>query len=81
VITDDPEDIAALRADGDLVSYLLSLAGATPPKPAPAEPQEPEEPDYVIPHRGAWPIGSAASGPTPTHGKCTCPRCAQKGTP
>ena len=74
-----PEDIAALRKDGDLESFLLSLVGAGP-KSAPAEPAAPEEPDYVIPHRGAWPIGSAASGPTPTHGKCTCPKCAQKGT-
>ena len=74
-----PEDIAALRKDGDLESFLLSLTGASP-KPAPVEPAAPEEPDYVIPHRGAWPIGSAPSGPTPTHGKCTCPKCAQKGT-
>jgi hypothetical protein len=71
-----PEDIAALRKDGDLESYLRSLTGTPPPKPAPAEAAAPEEPDYVIPHRGAWPIGTAASGPTPTHGKCTCPKCA-----
>lgn len=75
-----PEDIAALRNDGDLESYLRSLGGAPPPKPAPVEPAASEEPDYVIPHRGAWPIGSAPSGPTPTHGNCTCPKCAQKGT-
>ena len=80
MITDDPDDIAALRADGDLVDYLRSLTGTAPAKSTPAE-AEPEEPDYVIPHRGAWPIGSAASGPTPTHGKCTCPKCAPKGTP
>jgi hypothetical protein len=70
-----PEDIAALRKDGDLESYLRSLTGAPPPKPAPTEPVAPEEPDYVIPHRGAWPIGTTASGPTPTHGRCTCPKC------
>jgi hypothetical protein len=72
-----PEDIAALRKDGDLESYLRSLTGAPSPKPAPAEPAAPDEPDYVIPHRGAWPIGSAPSGPTPTHGRCTCPKCGQ----
>lgn len=74
-----PEDIAALRKDGDLESFLLSLTGAAPPQTVAPEPA-PAEPDYEIPHRGAWPIGTAASGPTPTHGKCTCPRCDQKGT-
>ena len=81
MITDDPDDIAALRADGDLINYLRSLVGTAPKKAAPAAPQGPEEPDYVIPHRGAWPIGTAASGPTPTHGKCTCPKCARKESP
>lgn len=75
-----PEDIAALRADGDLEGFLLSLTGASP-KPPPVEPAAPAEPDYVIPHKGAWPIGSAPSGPTPTHGKCTCPKCSRKETP
>lgn len=75
----DPEDIAALREDGDLVGYLLSLVGATPPKPAETEPEEQPEPEYFIAHRGAWPIGSAPSGPTPTNGRCSCPQCNPRG--
>lgn len=76
----DLEDIAALRQDGDLATYLLSLTegpAERDDKPA-TETPEAEEPDYVIPHRGAWPIGSAPSGPTPMHGNCTCPTCARK---
>ena len=60
-----PEDIAALRQDGDLESYLRSLTGAPPPKPAPAEPAAPDEPEYHIPRKGAWPCGTAPAGPTP----------------
>lgn len=60
----DPDDVAALRADGDLVSYLLSLTGATPPPPKPAEEEAPEV-DIHIPRPGAWPCGTAPSGPTP----------------
>lgn len=78
-MTANPDDIAALRGDGDLVKYLLSLVDAPPLMEAPAGRSPIDEPDYVIPHRGAWPIGSAASGPTPTHGRCTCPKCASKG--
>lgn len=73
----DPEDIAALREDGDLIGYLLSLTGAVPPKPEPAEPEVPAEPEYFIAHRGAWPIGTAPSGPTPMNGRCSCPKCSQ----
>jgi hypothetical protein len=62
----DPDDIAALRADGDLVAYLLSLTSGKPAKPKPAEPDaEPEPPTYHIPRKGAWPCGTAPSGPTP----------------
>lgn len=63
-MTADPDDIAALRADGDLVSYLLSLAGRAPAKPKSAE-AEPEPPSYHIARKGAWPCGTAPSGPTP----------------
>lgn len=76
-MTADPEDIAALRKDGDLESYLRSLAVVAPPKPAAIEPETPEEPEYRIAHRGGWPIGSASSGPTPMHDRCTCPKCRQ----
>ncbi len=58
-----PEDVAALREQGDLLPYLISLTGRAPtkPKPAPAEPK----PAYHIARPGAWPCGTAASGPTP----------------
>jgi hypothetical protein len=74
----DPDDVAALRGDDDLVDYLLSLTVAAPPEPAPAAAAAaaaPTEPSYHIPRRGAWPCGTAASGPTPA----PCNDC-QKGT-
>lgn len=80
-MTASPEDLAALREDGDLERYLRSLAIPAQPQPQGAAPADESaaEPDYVIRHRGAWPIGSAPSGPTPTDGKCTCPTCVRKG--
>jgi hypothetical protein len=73
----DIGDIAAMRHDGDLKDYLLSLTVGGPasvkPKPAAA----PVEPGYRIAHTGGWPIGTTATGPTPTHGRCTCPLCEQ----
>ncbi|MEU9470477.1 hypothetical protein AB0D78_28435 [Streptomyces avermitilis] len=72
------EDIAALREDGDLKSYLLALTGRAPaPKPAPRATAA--EPGYRIAHKGGWPIGASASlfGPSPTHGRCTCRKCEQ----
>lgn len=71
------EDIAALREDGDLKNYLLALAGRAPAKPKPVPAVEAEEPGYRIAHTGGWPIGSAATGPTPTHGRCACIKCEQ----
>ena len=75
----DLEDIAAMRNDGDLKGYLLSLTVGPPvaPKPAPAALAAAPDPGYRITHTGGWPIGTAATGPTPTHGRCTCQRCAQ----
>lgn len=72
----DPADITAMREQGDLREYLLSLTGRTP-KPQPAIEEEPADPGYRVAHRGGWPIGSAATGPTPTHGRCTCLQCEQ----
>jgi hypothetical protein len=60
----DVNDIAAMREDGDLLSYLISLTGRTPSKPKSAQ-AEPTEPGYHIARPGAWPCGTAASGPTP----------------
>jgi hypothetical protein len=71
------EDIAAIKADGDLKNYLLALAGRTPkapPKPAAAEL---EKPKYHIPRKGAWPCGTAPSGPTPK----PCTDCQEGDSP
>lgn len=72
----DSADIVAMREQGDLKAYLLSLSGRTPTEPrSAAEP----DPTYHIPRKGAWPCGTAASGPTPP----PCPQCRsnQEGTP
>jgi hypothetical protein len=58
----DTADIVAMRQQGDLKAYLLSLASRTP-APAPAE--ETSRPGYHIRRPGAWPCGTAATGPTP----------------
>jgi hypothetical protein len=69
------EDIAAMRADGSLREYFQFLTGRTAtPKPAPVA-AAPVEPGYRIAHTGGWPIGTTATGPTPTHGRSTCPQC------
>jgi hypothetical protein len=68
------EDIAALREQGDLKDYLLALAGRTPAKPKPTRAVVPD-PGYRIAHVGGWPLGTAASGPTPPPDVCTCARC------
>ena len=68
------EDIAALRADGDLKDYLLALAGRTPAKPKPKLAAVPD-PGYRIAHTGGWPLGTAATGPTPPPDTCTCAKC------
>lgn len=53
-------DIVVMREQGDLKAYLLSLVGRTPTPAA-----EPAKPGYHIPRKGAWPCGTAPSGPTP----------------
>ncbi|MFC5204591.1 hypothetical protein [Streptomyces kaempferi] len=71
------EDIAAMRADGSLREYFQFLTGRTATsKPAPVA-AAPVEPGYRLAHKGGWPIGTTATGPTPTHGRCTCPLCEQ----
>ncbi len=59
----DRADIVAMREQGDLTAYLLGLGGRTPTGPRTAA--EPDKPGYHIPRKGAWPCGTAASGPTP----------------
>jgi hypothetical protein len=59
----DRADIVAMREQGDLTAYLLGLGGRTPTSRRTAT--EPDKPSYHIPRKGAWPCGTAASGPTP----------------
>jgi hypothetical protein len=75
------EDIAAMRADGSLREYFQYLTSQAPkvaatPAPKPAL-MAVAAPAYVIAHKGGWPIGTTATGPTPTHSRCTCPLCEQ----
>jgi hypothetical protein len=64
------EDLEAVIAEGSLVDLFASLAGK--PIPKQAAPEEDAPPPYTIPRPGAWPIGTAATGPTPG---CPCPDC------
>jgi hypothetical protein len=58
----EPADIAALRADGDLLAWVRSLTG----RPAPAEPKPPDpEPEIPRDRPGAWPTGTRSPGPAP----------------
>ena len=72
------EDIAELRKDPDSFrDYLRHITGrpvTAPPDPTAPAP-EPEKPAYHIPRPGAWPCGTAPSGPTPP----PCTDC-QEGT-
>ncbi|MFB7500074.1 hypothetical protein ACFC09_36245 [Streptomyces sp. NPDC056161] len=71
------DDIAAMREDGDLTDYLISLTGRTRTKPKPAPLAAVPEPGYRITHAGGWPLGTAATGPTPPPGRCSCAKCKQ----
>lgn len=66
----DPEDIRAMREQGDIKAFVLSLARPTR-QTAPKQ-EQPEEPRVHIARPGAWPCGTAPSGPSP--GPC-CPAC------
>jgi hypothetical protein len=71
------EDIAAMREQGDLRDYLLSLVASAPEpaKRSPAPLAAVPDPGYRIAHPGGWPLGTAASGPTPPPAVCTCAKC------
>lgn len=71
----DVADIVAMREQGDLKTYLLALGGRTPTAPKSAA--EPDKPSYHIPRKGAWPCGTAPSGPTPP----PCTDCQNGPTP
>lgn len=58
------DDLAAIREEGSLVDLFAHLAGKTLPPPAEDEPED-KKPGYHIARPGAWPCGTAASGPTP----------------
>ncbi|MEU1433992.1 hypothetical protein ABZ438_07825 [Streptomyces sp. NPDC005786] len=70
------DDIVAAREQGDLKALLLMAAGITlsaVPKPREAEVEE--GPCFHIRRPGAWPCGTAATGPTPQ----PCTECQNGG--
>lgn len=67
------DDIAAMREQDDLLPFLIALTGRTS-KPKPALTAVPT-PAYRITHVGGWPLGTAATGPTPPPDRCTCAKC------
>lgn len=69
------EDIAAMRDQGDLKDYLLGLIGEAPAVVKPPTLTAVPAPAYRITHTGGWPLGTAASGPTPPPDTCTCAKC------
>ncbi|MEV7034560.1 hypothetical protein AB0N99_30565 [Streptomyces sp. NPDC093272] len=71
------EDIAELRKDpASFRDYLRHITGRTVEPEAPTRPALTvvPSPGYVITHPGGWPLGTAASGPTPPPDTCTCAR-------
>ncbi|MFJ4932358.1 hypothetical protein ACIP8U_00605 [Streptomyces pseudovenezuelae] len=69
------DDVTALRKQGDLRAYLRQAAAhAAAEAPQPALTAVPS-PGYRIAHTGGWPLGTAATGPTPPSDQCTCARC------
>jgi len=72
------EDIVAARAQGDLKNLLLLAAGITPKAPKQRPKAEVEKPCFHIARPGAWPCGSAATGPSPGP---SCPECRDGRTP
>lgn len=70
------EEIAELRKDpASFRDYLRHISGrpveATPKPALTAVPT----PGYRIAHVGGWPLGTAATGPTPPPDVCTCAKC------
>ena len=72
----DAEDLAAVRGEGSLVALFTALAGrqiADPELDVVVE----DKSKYHIPRKGAWPCGTAPSGPTPP----PCTDCQDGHTP
>lgn len=72
-----PEDMAAAKAQGDLVEMLLA-AGGRERKNA-SRPEAPADDAVKLPpfapalHRpGAWPVGTRPAGPETCHPDCDC---------
>lgn len=63
-MTAGPEDIAAMRADGDLLDFVRSLAAGTAPKKPPAD-EPPDDIEISISRPGAWPTGTHAPDAVP----------------
>ncbi|MFA0844393.1 hypothetical protein [Streptomyces rochei] len=72
------EEIAELRKDpASFRDYLRHITGRTvapEPEPKPTLTAVPTA-GYRVAHPGGWPLGTAASGPTPPPDACTCARC------
>lgn len=75
------EDIAELRKDpASFRDYLRHISGRQveeAPKPALTVVATP---GYRIAHVGGWPLGTAATGPTPPPDSCTCAKCGGNPT-
>ena len=72
------DEIAELRKDpASFRDYLRHITGRTVEAEAPARPalSAVPAPGYRIAHVGGWPLGTAASGPTPPPDTCTCAQC------
>lgn len=70
------EEIAELRKDpASFRDYLRHLTGRTVEAPAKPTLTAVPAPAYRITHVGGWPLGTAASGPTPPPDVCTCAKC------
>lgn len=72
------EDIAELRKDPDSFrDYLRHITGrtVTAPQGESTETAAVPDPGYRIAHTGGWPLGTAATGPTPPPDVCTCVKC------
>lgn len=72
------DEIAELRKDpASFRDYLRHITGRRVEAEAPASAPlaAVASPGYRITHTGGWPLGTAASGPTPPPDTCTCAKC------
>jgi hypothetical protein len=71
----DREDLAAVISEGDLVPYLLSLAGRgrkRAPETADAGEAVAKPPFGPLHRPGTWPFGVGTPGPNTCHPDCGC---------